>query len=231
MTRLITIAVLFAGACTSVLSADLSGFVQWNEHCADSLQLGHAKVVLDNSVASGSISRDGRFVVADVPAGTYVVSVVSRHYAFDKLRVDVSAEPESLPEVRPYMIGTPLNPPSPIELPYPIKFVPRQRKSYFVPPQSFSIVQMLQNPMMLIMVFGGVMMLAMPYITKNLDPEILQEAQQNQARLRSALQSGDLKSGPPALAGSGDTRSTVTTATPQGGSNNGTKNKARKRKG
>lgn len=73
---------------------------------------------------------------------------------------------------------------------------------------------------MLIMVFGGAMMLAMPYITvthplalflppffdgtevvcylswqKNLDPALLQEAQQNQAKLTTALQSGDLKSG------------------------------------
>ena len=80
-----------------MLSAELSGFVQWNEHCSgnvalcvkthllalschmltlrphmpDSLQLGHAKVVLDNSIASGSITRNGGFVmcvcVARVP--------------------------------------------------------------------------------------------------------------------------------------------------------------------
>ena len=82
-----------------------------------------------------------------------------------QLRVDVPPQPESPPEVRPYAVGTPLNPPSPIKLSYPIKFVPRQRKSYFVPHQSFDIVQMFQNPMMLMMVFGGLMMLAMPYIT------------------------------------------------------------------
>jgi hypothetical protein len=81
-----------------------------------------------------------------------------------QLRVDVPQEPESTPEVRPYAIGTPLNPPSSIKLPYPVKLVPRQRNSYFVPHQSFSIALILQNPMMLIMVFGGVMMLAMPYI-------------------------------------------------------------------
>jgi len=133
-----------------------------------------------------------------------------------QLRVDVPPEPESPPGVHPYTVGTPLNPPSPIKLPYPIKLVPRQKKSYFVPHQSFSVVQMFQNPMMLIMVFGGLMMLAMPYIMashlsslrsgklmrsmtsspqKTMDPEVLQEAQQNQARLRNALHSGDSKSG------------------------------------
>ena len=29
----------------------------------DGLQLGHAKVVLDNSIASGSVTRDGGFVM------------------------------------------------------------------------------------------------------------------------------------------------------------------------
>ena len=82
-----------------------------------------------------------------------------------QLRIDVPPEPESPPEVRPYAVGTPLDPPSPVKLPYPIKLVPRQRRSYFVPHQSFNVVQMLQNPMMLITVFGGLMMLAMPYIT------------------------------------------------------------------
>ncbi|KAH9968911.1 hypothetical protein BC827DRAFT_1166433 [Russula dissimulans] len=195
MTRLVTIVVLLASAWVTVLAADLSGFVQWNEHCPDSLQLGHARVVLDNSIASGTISRDGLFTVPDVAVGTYIVSVISHDHVFDKLRIDVPPESESPPEVRPYTDGTPLDPPSPIKLPYPIKLVPRQRNSYFIPHQSFNVVQMLQNPMMLITVFGGLMMLAMPYIMKNVDPEVLQEAQQNQSRLRNALQSGDTKSG------------------------------------
>jgi len=81
-----------------------------------------------------------------------------------QLRVDVPPELESPLEVRPYAIGTPLNPPSSIKLLYPVKLVPRQRNNYFIPHQSFSIMLMFQNPMMLIMVFGGLMMLAMPYI-------------------------------------------------------------------
>ncbi|KAH9082024.1 hypothetical protein EDB83DRAFT_2512825 [Lactarius deliciosus] len=182
MTRILAVAVLFASAYTICFAAELSGFVQWNEHCADAIQLGHAKVVLDNSVASGSISRNGNFIIPDVAAGTYVASVVSHDHVFDKLRIDVPPEHDSPPEVSPYTIGTPLNPRSPIKLPYPIKF-------------------MFQNPMMLITVFGGLMMLAMPYVTKNLDPALLQEAQQSQAKFTTALQSGDLKSGITALAG------------------------------
>lgn len=120
---------------------------------------------------------------SDVEPGTYVLSVLSPRHQFDKvspvpfhsihtlrlnltrtqLRIDIS-QSSDVPEVRPYVAGTPLNPPSPIQLPYPIKLTPRHRNNFFIPPQSFNIVGMFQNPMMLMMVFGGGMMLAMPYL-------------------------------------------------------------------
>ncbi|KAI0274700.1 hypothetical protein BC834DRAFT_5808 [Gloeopeniophorella convolvens] len=232
MTRLLTVALLLASSFLSTSAGELSGFVQWNEHCEDISQLGHAKVVLDNSIAFGSIARDGRFVIPEVDAGTYLVSVVSHDHVFDQIRVDVPPEPELPPEVRPYAVGTPLNPRSPVKLPYPIKLVPRHKKNYFVPHQSFNVMQMFQNPMMLIMVFGGLMMLAMPYIT-NLDPELVQEAQQNQAKFAKALQGGDLKSGLTALAGGDDGRPAITTGTSSqaNSANAGAKSRAKKRRG
>jgi hypothetical protein len=79
------------------------------------------------------------------------------------LRIDINPT-DSLPEVHPYVLGTPFNPVSPIILPYPITLIARSKNSYFVPRESFNVVGMFQNPMMLIMVFTGVMMFAMPYI-------------------------------------------------------------------
>jgi hypothetical protein len=79
------------------------------------------------------------------------------------LRIDINPT-DPLPEVHPYVLGTPFNPVSPIILPYPITLIARSKNSYFVPRESFNVVGMFQNPMMLIMVFTGVMMFAMPYI-------------------------------------------------------------------
>lgn len=90
-----------------------------------------------------------------------------------QLRIDVS-QSSDVPEVRPYIPGTPLNPPSPLQLLYPIKLTPRHRNNFFVPPQSFNALGMLQNPMMLMMVFGGGMMLAMPYLVVRLPLHISQ---------------------------------------------------------
>ena len=49
-------------------------------------------------------------------------------------------------------------------LPYPIVLIPREKSVYFVPPETFNLVTMMSNPMMLLMVLGGGMMLAMPYL-------------------------------------------------------------------
>jgi hypothetical protein len=118
-------------------------------------------------------------------------------------------------EVRPYIPGTPLNPPSTVLLSYPISLAAKEKANYFVPPESFNLAGMLANPMMLLMVFGGALMLAMPYIMvrfppsypmlmltfltqNNMDPEALEEFKAQQQKIggmQSALQGGDIKAG------------------------------------
>ena len=79
------------------------------------------------------------------------------------MRVDIF-EAETLPEVRPYFPGTPLSSASSVTLTYPSTLSARGKYDYFVPRESFNLLGMFQNPMMLMMVFTGVMVLAMPYI-------------------------------------------------------------------
>ncbi|KAI0936255.1 hypothetical protein AcW1_000539 [Taiwanofungus camphoratus] len=187
-----------ASACYSTLAADLRGRVQWNELCQGLGDLGHAKVVLDNGKLYGGVTRDGGFVISDVPAGTYILSVIAHDYVFDKLQVDVF-ETESSPEVRPYFPGTPLYPKTAITLPYPIVLSARQKNDYFIPRQSFNLLGMFKgNPMMLMMLGMGALVLLMPSLMKNMDPEMLQDMRQRQARintLQSSLQTGDLSTG------------------------------------
>ncbi|KAI0321709.1 hypothetical protein OF83DRAFT_211424 [Amylostereum chailletii] len=250
MVRISTVLGLFS-LLTSGLALALTGVVQWNELCPgvssslcirtfisfrlfiDYASLGRAKVVLDDGYLSGSVTKDGRFIIPDVPAGTYILSVVSHDHRFDQLRVDVVADSESKPEIRPYTPGTPLNPPSIVTLPYPIKLQARYRSMYFVPPQSFNLLGMFNNPMMLMMVFGGLMMFAMPYLTKNLDPEMLQEFQQNQAKvanLQSSIQSGDIRSGYSALLGEEQRPGAASTGSQTNTTSGTTKNRTKKRR-
>lgn len=76
-------------------------------------------------------------------------------------------------EARPYVPGTPLNPPSTVLLSYPVTLAAKEKANYFVPPESFNLTGMLANPMMLLMVFGGALMLAMPYIIVRFSPRYL----------------------------------------------------------
>ncbi|KAJ7357069.1 hypothetical protein DFH08DRAFT_850928 [Mycena albidolilacea] len=182
----------------SAFAVDVTGRFHWNDECPDIHALGPARVVLDAGKLNGSVLRDGSFSIPDVPAGTYILSVVSHDHAFDHLRIDVL---ESTFEVRPYSVGTPLNPASSIVLPQ-ISLIARAKHVYFVPVDSFNLVAMFQNPMMLMLLFGGVMVIAMPYLMKNMDPETMKDFKEQQVKLsqmQSAMASGDLKGGFSAL--------------------------------
>jgi hypothetical protein len=70
----------------------------------------------------------------------------------------------STPTIHPYIPGTPLSPKANVTLPHPIKLTPRRRNVYFVPRESFNLVGMFSNPMMMMMVVTAVLMLAAPYM-------------------------------------------------------------------
>lgn len=77
------------------------------------------------------------------------------------MRVDIY-ESDTLPEVRPYFPGTPLSPAAPATLPYPLVLSARGRYDYFVPRESFNVIAMFKNPMMMMMLGAGVLVLLMP---------------------------------------------------------------------
>jgi len=186
---------------STCLCFDLIGHVQWNDLCPNYRALGPAKVILDAGKHSGRITRDGNFTIPDVDPGTYVLSVASHDHVFDQFRVDV-ADSTSPPHVRSHLLGTPLISAASVYLRYPIALTPRHKNNYFQPRESFNLLAMFQSPMVMIMVVTGLMMLGMPYIMKNLDPQTLEDLKSHQgkiASIQSSLQSGDVKAGLSAL--------------------------------
>ncbi|KAH7924861.1 hypothetical protein BV22DRAFT_1034652 [Leucogyrophana mollusca] len=197
----ISLAVVLLASISLISALDIRGSVLWNDLCPDYDTLGATRVILDAGKQYGSITRNGNFSIPDVAPGTYVLSVLAHDFVFEQMRVDVS-DSESIPEVRSYIFGTPLTSHSAVKLSYPVVLTPRHKNKYFMPRESFNLLGMFQNPMMMIMVLTGVMMLGMPYIMKNLDPQTLEELQGRQAKvasIQSSMQSGDFKSGLSAL--------------------------------
>lgn len=143
-------------------------------------------VTVDGSFTMYVIFRNG-FVNADgtrrpdVQPGEYLLSIQSHNYTFDQVSTLLNTSPEDVywlgqqlrvdvtptdtePTIHPFIIGTPFNPVSSITIPFPVILTPRSKNTWFVPKEGFNLLGMFQNPMMLIMVFTGVMMFAMPYI-------------------------------------------------------------------
>ncbi|KIY72136.1 hypothetical protein CYLTODRAFT_486539 [Cylindrobasidium torrendii FP15055 ss-10] len=194
----------FMALLSLVWAVDVSGRIRWNDACPNFEALGPTRVTLDRQY-SANIIRNGTFTIYDVPEGVYIFSVLSHDFVFDEMRVDVLAD--SLVEVRPYALATRLNPPAPRLLSYPMMLFPRSRNAYFVQPESFDITSMLKSPMILMMLVTGGLVLGMPYLMKNMDPEQLEEFKEQQARMakmQSAMTSGDFKSGLSALMTGGE---------------------------
>ncbi|TFK76930.1 hypothetical protein BDN72DRAFT_873417 [Pluteus cervinus] len=194
----------FLSSAWAVSCLEVWGSVRWNDACPGAAQLGPAKVVLDHGSYSGGIRKDGNFIIHGVPDGTYILSVVSHDHAFDQLRVDVVESTNVT--VRPYVPGTPLNPPASVILPFPVVLSAKQKYDYFTPVQSFNLIAMFSNPMMLMVAVGGAG-LGMMYLMKKMDPETMEEFKQHQAKLaglQNAMANGDFKSGISALMDAGD---------------------------
>ncbi|PPQ76413.1 hypothetical protein CVT24_012630 [Panaeolus cyanescens] len=169
-------------------------------------ELGQSKASLDNGFITGSIKQDGSFQLSSVPDGTYILSIISHDYIFDQVLITVN-DTSTIPDVRPYIPGTPTKPPSSVNLFYPVVFIPRGKNNYYVPLEKFNLATMLSNPMMLLMIGGAGMMLGMPYLIKNLDPEALEELKEQQGKMsgiQQAFQSGDIKSGLSAIMAAAD---------------------------
>ncbi|KAF7978872.1 hypothetical protein HWV62_44357 [Athelia sp. TMB] len=192
-------------------------------------ELGPIKVVLNDGKLSASVTRDGSFLIPDAPSGSYLLSVLAHDYTFDSLRIDVPSDSET-PSVHPYVLGTPFNPASSITLPYPVTLIPRAKNAYYVAREGFNVMGMLSNPMMLIMGFTALMMFAMPYIMKNLDPQMLEDMNSSQKKMmgvQNAMQSGDIKSGFAALIGDDEPKTGGARSSPSQIKNRGGKNKKR----
>jgi len=191
---------------------DILGSIRWNDACPGANELGTAKAVLDDGIFSGGIKQDGNFVIYGATQGTYILSIISHDHIFDQLRIDIE-ESISKVTVHPYFSGTPLEPPSPVNLPYPIVISAKEKHVYFRPAESFNLISMFSNPMMLLMVGGAAMVLAMPYLLKNLDPEALEELKEQQNRvagIQNTVTNGDLRLS--TLLGGADDSSATTSA-------------------
>jgi len=181
-------------------AVSVEGSLIWNELCPDYTSLGSAQAVLDDGrVWSATVRRDGRFTLNDVPPGEYTLSVRTHNFVFDQVLVSTPSDGQNISKVLSKIPGT-VTPALVSRLPYPIKLAAVSRYSFFIPHESFNVLSMFGNPMMLMMVVGAVLVFATPYLAKHVDPETLKEYQgkdpqpsNSQPANTMALSGGDRK--------------------------------------
>eukprot|EP00457_Paulinella_chromatophora_P016044 gb/GEZN01016765.1/.p1 GENE.gb/GEZN01016765.1/~~gb/GEZN01016765.1/.p1 ORF type:complete len:199 (-),score=33.75 gb/GEZN01016765.1/:206-802(-) len=137
-----------------------------------------ARVVLNGGEYTGLVRHNGNFVIHDLPRGNYVLDVHYTGYMFSQLSVSLSPESAGA-EVKASTVGRN------DRLAYPLSIRPVRQLQYFQVRPPIQYMSYLKNPMVIMMIFTGVMAIIMPRMMSNMDPEELKEIQKMQNPLSS----------------------------------------------
>ncbi|KAK0415829.1 hypothetical protein QR680_012143 [Steinernema hermaphroditum] len=145
-----------------------------------------ARILLDHGKYLGFIRDDGKFVVHNVPSGSYIVEVANADYVFEPVRVDINQSGKK----RARRLNV-LQPSAVAQIPYPLQMTARQPANYFRKREELKITDMLMNPMVLMLVVPLVLMLILPKLAAN-DPELQKEMQNMKLPKMDGLDMSDM---------------------------------------
>jgi len=125
------------------------------------------KITLNHGEYTTYSRIDGSFVIHDVGPGIHDVSFFSKKYHFPQVKIQLLEDSMDAPKCLEYSFpGAPKR-----ALKYPLVINPKGSYQYFETKKGFSIFGLLRNPMVMMMLFSGGLMFAMPYMMEGLDPE------------------------------------------------------------
>ncbi|XP_041461379.1 ER membrane protein complex subunit 7-like [Lytechinus variegatus] len=131
-----------------------------------------AKVLVDGGQFVGFVRSDGTFEVHDIPTGSYVVEIAHPKYMFEATRIDISARGK----IRARRVNN-VDSKSVIQVTYPLRLRSKGLAGYFQKREEFRIVDVLKNPMVLMMVLPVVFIVILPKLVNTQDPELQKEMQ------------------------------------------------------
>ncbi|XP_044432707.1 ER membrane protein complex subunit 7 homolog [Triticum aestivum] len=129
----------------------------------------NTKVILNGGQKVTFARPDGYFAFHNVPAGTHLIEVSSLGYFFSPVRVDISARnpghiQAALTENRRVLNELVLE--------------PLKEEQYYEPREPFNILSLLKSPMGMMVGFMVLMVVVMPKMMENIDPEEIKQAQE-----------------------------------------------------
>jgi hypothetical protein len=185
-------ALLLAGACSAAASTvrvTLSGVKEHalKKHAAR-VSLNGGEHVTYATVTTDGSGTYGSFELAHVLPGSHLVDIALADYAFPVLRVDVSDKGDdryrvSVADQAKVLFDSLAGAPKKQGAVASVE--PLGNYKYFVPREAFSVMSILSNPMVLMMVVMGGLMMLMPYIA---DPEEIKQQQKDMQNTMNSLQ-------------------------------------------
>jgi len=125
------------------------------------------KITLNNGEYTTYSRRDGSFVIYDVGPGIHQLDIDSKTYHFPQVKIQLLEDSMDAPKCLEYAFpGAQKR-----ALEYPLVINPKGTNQYFETKKGFSIFGLLKNPMVIMMLFSGVLMVAMPKMMEGMDPE------------------------------------------------------------
>jgi len=131
------------------------------------------KVVLDQGERTAVPRSDGYFILQDILPGTHLLEVVAVGAVFPALRVDISARHQG--RVRASYVDDQRR-----QLAAPLLIEPVKKDvDYFEQRAQFNLAALLKNPMVWMVGITLFMMLVLPKMMENMDPEELKRMQEH----------------------------------------------------
>lgn len=136
--------------------------------------ISQTRVSVDGGSYVGFLKSDGSFTVNDIPAGSYVVEVLSPNNLFEPVRVDISGRAKG--KIRARKVNF-LQNSAVVTVSYPLRFKAKEPAPFFEKREQWKVTDMLFNPMVLMMVLPLLLLLVLPRLINSQDPETQKEMQ------------------------------------------------------
>jgi hypothetical protein len=135
------------------------------------MSLMNTRILVNYGQYVGYPREDGTFEVDNLPPDSYVVEVTHPRYSYEPIRVDITSKgrirARRVNHIQPALVQT---------LDYPLKFKPRSLHNYFLPRETWRIMDLLLNPMVIMMVVPlGIIWL----LPKMMNPQEVQSQREN----------------------------------------------------
>lgn len=133
----------------------------------DETPVNSTKIVLNGGEFTSYSKPDGSFSFYHVPPGVHVLDVLSHSLHFGQIKIQLLADSMDAPNCIEYAYpGAPKQ-----VVPHPLILKAHATYEYFEKRPGFSLLNILKNPMILLMVFSFGLMFMMPKMMENMDPE------------------------------------------------------------